>query len=176
MKKISFGILILAGLFLLSAEVFAQKSSEENRALEAVKTFYQFHLSHAEDFDEKQIALRSGFFTPKLKRLFDAELRRQRNYAKKYPDDKPYFEGLPFQPIEFCPKDYRVGTAKVKRLTAIVRVNFIYGKSSCTAKDGDAIFYQILLTKIHGRWLVDNVIYDDSRELTKDFETAAKIR
>jgi hypothetical protein len=175
-KRILFIILSLACLFIFSVGISAQKSSGKNRAVEAVKTFYRFHFSHNDDFNEKQVGLRSKFFTPTLKRLFYVELKRQRKYLRKYPDNKPYFEGLPFQPIEFCPKDYRVGAAQIKQRTAIVRVNFVYGKSSCTAKDGELISYQILLSKVGERWLIDNIVYENSNKLTIAFKTAAKIK
>jgi hypothetical protein len=175
-KKIKFIILSLVCLFIFSAEVFAQKSSEKTLATDAVKTFYHFHFSHNDDFSEKQVALRNKFFTPKLTQLFYTELKRQQNYLKKYPDNKPYFEGLPFQPIEFCQKDYRVRMAQIKQRMAIVKVNFVYGKSSCAAKDGALISYQILLSKIDGKWLIDDIVYENFSKLTGNFEIAAKIK
>lgn len=167
-------IIILSILLILfTGNIFAQK---QTTAAAAVKSFYRFHLSHQDVFDEREVSLRRRFFTPKLQRLFDAELRRQRNYSKKHPNDKPYFEGLSFQPIEFCKNDYRVGAAQTTRQNASVKVNFIYGKSSCKANDGTRISYQILLSKISEKWLIDDVVYDDGTTLSKAFEQAKKIK
>ena len=167
--KITFLLIMTAAL---SANGYAQKQD----ASAAVKSFYQFHFSHNDEFSQKEVSRRRRFFTPQLRRLFDAELKRQKIYLKKYPDNKPFFDGLSFEPIEFCRKDYSVGTARIKNRTAIVKVNFVYGKSSCDASDGTPLLYKIQLTKIGGKWFIDNVIYDDGTTLTKAFGTAQKIR
>lgn len=171
LKQIKF-VLPSIILILLSTGVFAQKQD----AAAAVKSFYSFHFSHEDSFNEKEVALRRRFFTAKLQKLFDAELKRQTIYLKKHPTDKPYFEGLSFQPIEFCPKDYRVGAATAKKQTATVKVNFVYGKSSCAANDGTRLSYKISLAKIGGHWLIDDVIYDDGTTLTEAFGEAQKIK
>ncbi len=164
-------ILLLIVLVLLSTNIFAQKQD----AAAFVQSFYKFHLSHKDIFNEKQVSLRRKFFTPKLRQLFDSELKRQRNYLKKYPNNKPYFEGLSFTPIEFCPNDYRVGAVQTTRQTATVKVNFIYGKSSCNATDGTSISYKILMSRVSKKWLINNVIYDDGSTLTNAFSEAKKI-
>ena len=169
--KIKFFILSII-LVLLSTDGFAQKRS----AAAATKDFYRFHFSRQNIFNQTEVSLRSKFFTPKLRRLFDAEIKRQRIQSKKHPTDKPYFEGLPFQPIEFCPNDYRVGTERTKGQFAIVNVNFVNGKSSCDANDGAPLLYKIQLSKIGGKWLIDDVIYDDGDTLTKAFKEAKKIK
>ncbi len=120
-------------------ETFAQKTTENVFATQAVRSFYRFHTTHDDLFNEKQVALRKKFFTPKLQHFFAAELKRQVIYSKRNPNNKPYFEGLPFQPIEFCPDGYKVGNAQINRQKAIIKVSFVYAKSSCTAKDGTKI-------------------------------------
>lgn len=152
--------------------IFAQKQNAEA----IVRAFYKFHSAHENSFNEKEIGLRRNFFTPKLQQLFAAELKRQKIYLKKHPDDKPYFEGLPFTPIEFCPKDYSVGEAEPNDGKTRVKVNFVYGKSSCEANDGTKIFYKISLLQIGGKWLIDDLIFDDGESLTEAFAKAGKIK
>jgi hypothetical protein len=167
--------LVLLSIILLLplANVFAQKQG----ATAAVREFYRFHFAHKDIFNEREVARRQRFLTPRLQRLFDAELKRQKNYARKHPDEKPYFEGLSFQPIELCPGDYSVGAAQTARQTATVRVNFVYSKSSCKATDGTKIFYKIALRQIGGKWLIDDVIYEDGKSpLTDAFNEAKKIK
>ncbi len=176
MRKILLLVFISANFLFVSNETFAQNRADKSRAVETVKAFYRFHFSHKDVFNEREVLRRRRFFTPKLRQLFNAELKRERIYLKKYPHNKPYFEGLPFEPIEFCPNDYRVGAAQTTRQTATVKVNFIYSKSSCDANDGTQISYKILLSKIAGKWLLDDVIYDDGSILTKDFSEAQKIK
>lgn len=155
-----------------SINIFAQRPD----ASSAVKEFYQFHISHENIFNDKQVALRRSFFTPKLRRLFDAELKRQKIYIKKHSTDKPYFNGFSFEPIEFCRNDYSVEKAVINQQTAVVKVNFVYSKSSCAANDGTKIFYKISLQKIGGNWLIDNVTYDDGSTLIDAFNEAKNLR
>lgn len=167
--------------FIWLAAIFAAfsiniRAQKPDAAAAVVKQFYQFHFARESSFSEKAIAARRRFFTPKLRRLFDAELKRQKTYSKKHPTDKPFFDDLSFQPIEFCPNDYRIGTAREQRQTATVEVNFIYSKSSCEANDGTPLTYRITLSKIGDRWLIDDVIYDDGTTLTGAFETASRIK
>lgn len=159
-----------------SINLSAQKQNDNVLATATVKKFYRFHTTHDDLFNAKQVALRSKFFTPKLQKLFNRELIRQKNYLKKYPDNKPYFEGLPFQPIEFCRNDYRIEKAIVNNSTASVKVDFVYGKSDCKSNDGTAIFYKFTLLKIGGKWLIDTVLFDDGSDLLTAFETAQKIK
>src|SRR5205809_6166534 len=100
-------ILLSVCLLLLASNVFAQKQN----ATAAVREFYRFHLAHEDIFNEREVARRLRFLTPRLQKLFNAELQRQRLYLKKYPGNKPYFEGLPFTPLEFCPSKYGIGAA-----------------------------------------------------------------
>ena len=155
-----------------SVNIFAQKQD----AASAVKAFYKFHFSHENIFNRKQVELRRSFFTPRLRQLFDAELKRQKIYTKKHPTDKSYFDGFSFEPIEFCPKDYSIGTSQMNQQSATVKVNFVYGKSSCSANDGTKIFYKVALQKIGEKWLIDDVIYDDESDLISAFNEAAKIK
>ena len=176
MRRFLLFIFISTSFLSISNETFAQDRAEKSRAVQAVKIFYRFHFSHENLFNKTEILRRNRFFTPKLRQLFDAELERQRIYLVKYPENKPYFEGLSFEPIEFCHNDYRVGTAQTTRQTAIVKVNFVYGKPSCDASGGTEISYKILLSKIAGKWLINDVIYDDGSTLTKAFSQARKIK
>ena len=176
MKRFLLFSLILVGLLFISGQVSAQSRAEKFRAVQAVEKFYRFHFSQKSIFNQREVSRRRRFFTPKLQQLFNAELKRQKIYSKKYPDDKPYFEGLPFEPIELCPDDYRVGAAQTARQTASVKVNFVYSKSSCDTNDGTQISYKILLSKISGKWLINDVIYDNGSTLTKDFSNAQKVK
>ena len=155
-------------LLLVPANVFAQSRD----ASAAVKEFYGFHLKNQDVLNAPEISRRRRFFTPRLGRLFDAELKRQTAYSKKYPDEKPYFEGLSFTPIELCAKDYSVEKAETSGQKATVKVNFVYSKSSCDANDGTKIFYTISLQKIGGKWLIDDVTYDNGETLSQAFEKA----
>jgi hypothetical protein len=167
-NKIIFLSIIFA---LFSVNLFAQKQNP------TVREFYRFHLAHKDIFNEREVARRFRFLTPRLQKLFNAELQRQRLYLKKYPGNKPYFEGLPFTPIEFCPSKYGIGAAQIKGQTATVGVNFVSGKfSACDGKEETKIFYKVALRKIGGKWLIDDVVYDDGETLTDAFNEAKKIK
>jgi hypothetical protein len=160
-------------LTLFSADVFAQKQS----AAAFVREFYRFHLSHDSIFNDREVARRRRFFTPRLRGMFDAELRREKAYLRKYPDNKPFFgDGLPFTPIEFCRKDYRVGRAQTGKRATLVNVHLVYSRSSCDVDDRTKLLYKIVLVKIGGKWLIDDLIYDDGKTLTDAFNIAKKIK
>ena len=142
-----------------------------------MREFYRVHFSHKDIFNEREVARRRQFFTPRLARLFDAELKRQRIYAKKHPDEKPYFEGLSFTPLEFCPSKYSVGSAPSKGRKTTVNINFVSGKISvCDGKDEIKTVYRVALLKIGGKWLIDDVIYDNGETLTDAFNETKKIK
>jgi hypothetical protein len=161
-------IIFLLMIVLFSTNIFAQKQS----ATAFVQSFYRFHLTHEDIFNEKQVAIRRRFFTPKLQLFFKNELKREALYHKKYPENKPYFEGLDFDPQEFCQTGYRIGNTKMNRLKAVVEINF---KNDCDQRNNDLTVYKIELTKIGGKWLIDNVIFDDGETLIDAFNKAMKI-
>ena len=98
-------------------------------------------------------------------------------YAKKHPDEKPYFEGLSFTPLEFCPSKYSVGSAPSKGRKTTVNINFVSGKISvCDGKDEIKTVYRVALLKIGGKWLIDDVIYDNGETLTDAFNETKKIK
>lgn len=176
MKKLLYLSFCSIILIFCALETFPQKQKDSVLTTDAVKKFYRVQTTHDNSFNEQQVALRAKFFTPKLKIYFNSELIRQKNYLKKYPYNKPYFESLPLQPIEFCSKDYSVEKARVDKSKADVKVNFIYSKSNCKSNDGTKIFYTIKLVKISNQWLIDDIIFDDGSSLTDAFKEAAKIK
>ena len=153
----------------LALSVFAQT----NTPLEAVNSFYRYDRSHSQDFSRANIEARRPWFSSELLSLFQKEFKREEAYFKKHPTDKPYFEGLPFQPIdETCKVGRRRlhkalsvlhGTENAK--TATILAQFAFPKP---CKQPDNTVYTIALVKAKSGWLIDDVLYEDNRSLKAD--------
>jgi hypothetical protein len=158
---------------LLSTNASAQKQD----ASSVVQSFYKFHLARSGAFDAGEVKARQRWFSGDLNKLFQTELRREKEYLKANPNDKPHFgDGFPFQPYEECSKDgksykntYNVGTAKVEGNKATVEVKF-YMPKQC---GGDLIdTYKVELLKSKTNWLINDLLYADKTTLTEDLKRA----
>src|SRR5215204_1222763 len=86
-------------LLLFSATVFAQKQS----ASAVVESFYKFHRARERTFNAGEVNLHKKWFTAELNRLFQNELKREKEYLKKNPGNKPFFgDGFALTPLEEC--------------------------------------------------------------------------
>jgi len=148
----------------------------QSTPLAAVKSFYAYDRSHPQAFNRKNIETRKRWLDDTLYTLLLKELDREREYLKQNPIDKPHFgDGLPFQPLdEICEvkgKKYRrqvkFGTVTVKENSGNVDVRFVYPK----ACEIEPVLCAIHMTKIKGRWVIENVLYPGSNmTLVEDLE------
>ena len=163
-------VLFFAFLGALGGHVFAQ----DNTPVSAVKAFYAFHRTHHSELSRSSIEARKKWFSPTLYKLFQREIKRQNEFLRKHPDEKPYFgEGLPFQPWdETC----SVGKTQLhKKLTvkpdaqdadvATVRLIFAFPPP---CKTPDTTEYTMQMVRIGGVWVIDDLSYDDGSTLAKD--------
>ena len=164
-------IFILCILVLFSLNALAQT----NNASAAVESFYKFHRSRSDIFNARQVALRKTWFSTNLNGLFQYELKRENEFFKKNPTEKPFFgDGFPFQPYDECFKAgksyknaYKVGTAAVQAQKAVVEVQF-YTPKVCGGKLIDT--YKVELVKSKGKWLINDWVYPDGRTLIEDLK------
>ena len=156
-------------LVLFSANGFAQKQT----ASEFVESFYKFHRARSESFNAEELEVLKKWFTTKLYELFLYELKREAEFLKVNPTDKPYFgDGFPFAPMEEChikgvevKNILKIGKTTGKGNKRLVEVKFYYPK----ACDGGFIHaYQVELAKNKGGWLINDLIYLDSNERLTD--------
>ena len=109
-------------------------------------------------------------------RLLKTELKREAEYLKENPGDKPHFgDGLPFRPLdETCD----VGQKKLhKRITfksgpirgsrAAITATFAFPRP-CETPDKNV--YVFSMKRIANRWTIDNVTYDDGSTLVGDLK------
>jgi hypothetical protein len=141
----------------------------------AVASFYRYDRSHSQIVDRQTVDARRPWLSPGLYEMFRKELRDERVYLSKNPEDKPFFgDGFPFQPVaEPCSAGgrsfkylYSVGPAAIKRNKAHVTVRFFYPKP-CEAR---AIIYTIEMTRTGNKWLINDLIYDDKSRLTDEMK------
>ena len=161
------GLLILA--FALS--VFAQKPS----AVETVKSFYVFHNSRSGIFSLHEVNLRRKWLTAELSKLFLNEIKREDEFTKKNPSDKPHYgDGFPLQPFSECVdgENVIINTFETKEIStdatkATVEVKF-YSPEKCKKELIDK--YQVELVKTKNTWLINDWIYSDKSRLTDDLK------
>src|SRR4051812_23640457 len=111
-------IFILGILVSLSSGGFFQT----NLPTTTVESFFKFYRSRADVFNSREVGLRKGWFSAELNRLFQYELKREGQFEKTNPNEKPAFgDGFPFQPYDECYKNNRsyknavkVGPASLK--------------------------------------------------------------
>ncbi len=164
-------ILVVVALALLSSVVFAQKQG----ASDAVKSFYNFHRSRTGVFNSYEVELRKKWFSNNLYKLFLNELKREKEFLKNNPTDKPFFgDGFPFQPYDECSKEnksypnrYETDTSSIDGNKTIVAVKF-YNPKQC---DGSLIeTFKVELIKSKEKWLIDDWVYADGKRLTDDLK------
>jgi hypothetical protein len=163
-------LLVTVLIVLFSLTSFAQSPTATMTA------FYQFDRSHSQVFNRRNIDARKKWFSNELYNLFLYELKRENEYLKKNPNDKPYFgDGLPFQPYdETCKAGGRnlhrtvaVKPADLRRSRAVVTASFPFPKP---CKDTDAPTYTIGLIKQGSVWVIDDVNYGEDRTLKQDLK------
>lgn len=160
-KKFVFGVIAL-----LLAAVIGHGQPIQETAMQTTKEFYWLHFLQGYQmyFEPKNIQRKRKWFTPKLYRLMLYEFRRETEYAKAHPDPplKPYFSGDVFTDAESLPQVFRVTKAKEEKDKAIVTV-WVYWNDNTVGKMKRKI--QVVLLRSQTRWLIDNLLYDDGKDL-----------
>ena len=165
-------LVLLATLLALFADAAA---AQKATPVAVVKAFYAYDRAHSQTFNRRNIDARKAWFSTEVYSLFRNELKRENDYLKKNPNDKPYFDGLPFQPIdETCKAGHRDlhKSVAVKPVfqegnRAAVTATFAFPKP---CKDPDATTYTVGLIKGKTGWLIDDVNYGDVRTLKDDLK------
>lgn len=167
MKTKTFLVLVI--LLILSGNLFAQKQS----ATAFVESFYEFHRARTEGFNAEELEARKKWFTAELYELFQNELKREAEYLKENPTDKPFFgDGFPFAPMEECYVEgkeikniLKVGKTSGKEGKTLVEIKFYYPK----ACEGNFIHaYKIELVKNERSWLINDLIYLNDQTMREE--------
>lgn len=165
-------ILSLILILSVSLSIFAQTEEE---AKNTVEKFYKFYRTRNGQITTHELNMLKGWFTADLTNLFRNEIRREEEFTRKHPDEKPYFgDGFPFQPYEECVKGeeiilnrIEIGEVKITANKALVEVKF-YIPKECESQVKEKLLekYKIELVKNKTRWLINDWIYDDGKKLT----------
>jgi hypothetical protein len=153
-------ILLLSGSTVILAQAGTPKATLEG--------FYRYDRSHSQVFNRPNINARKQWFSAELYSLLINELKRDAEYLKKNPTDKPYFgDGLPFQPLkEKCEagrdRGLLIKTDSQKGDRAATTATFAYPKP---CKDADPVVYTIGMIKTGGKWLIDDINYGEDTTL-----------
>jgi len=158
---------LLAGS-LMSISIAAQ--DDKAAAVKTLNAFYQFHRAHKNDFSRAQLNLRKKWLTPELYQLLLKEDARETREARQHPNEKSYFEGLPFTAIEeYPPPKLKMGDAKVDGDMAQIEMKFVYGKGG---KDNESK-WTVEMHKVNNAWLISNIIYESGDDLLKTLKERA---
>ncbi len=167
-------IVFLSVILLLPlANIFAQKQS----ASTVVGAFYKFHRTRSGIFNAKEVGLYKKWFSADLNKLFQNELKREKEYLKQNPTDKPFYgDGFPFQPLDECSmggksfkNTYKIGTETIRKSIAIVEVKF-YDPRQC---GGELIeTYKVELVERKGTWLINDWYLVGGKKLSEDLKRA----
>lgn len=156
-------------LLLLSSSIFAQKQS----AAAFVESFYEFHRARSGGFNAEELDAHKKWFAAELYKLFQNELKREAEYLKENPTDKPYFgDGLPFTALEECYVEgkevknvLKIGKISSKENKTLVEVKF-YQPKACEGYFIHA--YQIELVKNEKSWLINDLIYLNDETMSEE--------
>jgi hypothetical protein len=151
---------------------FAQSA---NDAKLTVEKFYKLYRTRNGIVSTHELNVLKPWFTIELTKLFQREILREEEFAKKHHDDKPHFgDGFPFAPYDECLRGGKVvlnqiavTEGKVVGNTTNVTVDFLQPKE-CGGEFSDS--YQIALIKGKNRWLISDWIYADDTKLTDDLK------
>ena len=168
-KRLLCTLFVLA-LFGLSVSASA---NDEAAVSSTVDRFYKLHRSRSGLMSTHELNLRKGWFTAELTRLFQNEIKREEEFVRKNPDEKPYFgDGFPFQPYEECVVNEKLvlnrlelGKVKLNGRTATIDVKFFIPEQ-CAADVPDPLLdsFQIELTRgTTGKWLINDWMFADGR-------------
>jgi hypothetical protein len=167
------GLLVTLLVLSCSSVTFAQTFTPES----SLTAFIKFSRSKQQVFNHKGIEIQKRYFTDSLYKLFLNELKRQDEYLKKNPSDKPFFgDGVPFLPSdETCwvgkrayRYTYTVGKGLVARNLATMPVSFVYPKA-CNIR---LTVYKFTLVKGKSGWLINDVDYGDGNTLVANLNRA----
>lgn len=162
-------------IFILITAFAVSVSAQKSGAAETVKSFYVFHNSRSGLFSLHEVNLRRKWFTAELYKLFVNELKREDEFTKKNPTEKPHYgDGFPLQPFSECVDGEKViiNTFEVEEISsdaskATVEVKF-YSPEKCEKKLIDT--YKVELVKVKNSWLINDWIYSDNTRLTDDLK------
>ena len=130
--------------------------TQQGSAPEAVvNTFYKYHFAHDMAFDPGSVKHRSVWLTPDLVKACEAYFSLPQD-----PDEAPDIEGDPFTGSQEYPDTYALGSATVADTMARVPVTF-------TWKDGHSTHGTVVLKKLSGKWLIDDVEFPDQDSVRK---------
>ena len=153
--------------------VFAQKQS----AAAFVESFYKFQRTRSGTFNAAEVNAHKRWFSADLNKLLQNELKREREYLKKNPSNKPFFgDGLTFEPLDECYKMgkfykhlYKIGAPNIAGNKTIVEIKF----SNPKVCGGDFVdTYKVELLKNKGVWLINDFIYSDGKSLSDELNRA----
>lgn len=168
-KLVSLIIIVCALLLGVRTAANAQTTSAPQApAINAVRSFYAFHLAHNKNFTFRNVQQRKRFLTPELYGLLVGEIKRQAAYTKAHPDEAPDFEGDPLTDSQEYPDSFRVGKADGSGDVVKVAVTLLWSARTSRGRDKRDIVVE--MTKRGQAWLINDVVNNEGTSLREDLK------
>lgn len=163
--------LFLSIVLLVCSIGFGQTSRPS--AMRTVEEFYRTHFLRADrmNFEPENVRHKRKWLTPALYRLLLSEFRREAENAGANPELtlKPRICGDIFTDSESPPQVFRAVNATQSKGRAIVTV-FVYWNDETVGRMKRKI--KVVLISSSNRWLIDNLIYEDDKDLITKLKSA----
>jgi hypothetical protein len=143
-------------------------ASPQAPAINAVRSFYAFHLAHNKAFTLRNVQQRKRFLTPELYGLLVSEIKRQAAYSKGHPDDAPDFEGDPLTDSQEYPDSFRVGKADASGGVVKVTVTLLWSARTTRGRDKRDVVVET--TKSGDAWLINDVVNNEGTSLRENLK------
>jgi hypothetical protein len=165
----------LISLFLILVSSSIDFAQTKDDAKSTIEKFYKFYNTRNGVVSTHEINLIKPWFTTDLTKLFQNEIKREAEFARKNWNEKPHFgDGFPFKPYDECVVENKVylnnievGEIEIDVNKAIAEVTFTAPKE-CGGEIVDT--YEIELLKSKNRWLINDWFYSDETKLTDDLK------
>ena len=143
-------------------------ASSQAPAINAVRSFYAFHLAHNKAFTLRNVQQRKRFLTRELYGLLVGEIKRQASYSKAHPDEVPDFEGDPLTDSQEYPDSFRVGKADGSSDVVRVTVTLLWSARHSRGRDKRDIVVE--MTRSGQTWLINDVVNNEGKTLRDDLK------
>ena len=156
--------LSVLAVFACASDTCAQTSaSSASKVKAAAERFYRVHVANFGFPLEPDLKRLRPYLSPELHSLIANEIRRMWIWSAKNPDMKPPIQ----EDLFICnryeePQRFRVVGANVVGRRALVIVNFDY---IADGKVIDSCLVEATFIRLKGRWLLDNVDWDETPDL-----------
>ena len=156
-------VMALLGIVFLNATGQAGVKDRQTAPASVVKQFLTFHFSQDMGFTPEAVKQRSAWLTSEMMEACRAYFAIPQN-----PDEPPFINGDPFTGTQEYPQTFSAGAAKSTKTSARVDISFHW-------KEAPSRKAVVLLKRLNGKWLIDDIEFPDQESMRKTLAAGAEI-